>query len=101
MIKVLRYTTFRQSYFSVRRGSLTHRNPNSSKGSFLFRKYVLLYLGHEFGHHKGTFSLDKQNAFYVIWKKRTERPDIGGVTIWSRDGAPSRTGCMRGQRSDD
>ena len=29
-----------------------------------------------------------------IWKKRNERPNVGGVSIWSRNGAPSRKGCM-------
>ena len=29
-----------------------------------------------------------------IWKKRTERPNVGGVSIRSRNGAPSRKGCV-------
>ena len=29
-----------------------------------------------------------------IWKKRNERPDAGGVSIKSRNGAPSRKGCV-------
>ena len=29
-----------------------------------------------------------------IWKKRTERPNIGGVSTRSRNGAPSRKGCV-------
>ena len=29
-----------------------------------------------------------------IWKKRNERPNVGGVSIRSRNGAPSRTGCV-------
>ena len=29
-----------------------------------------------------------------IWKKRDERPNIGGVSIRSRNGAPSRKGCV-------
>ena len=28
-----------------------------------------------------------------IWKKRNERPNVGGVSIESRNGAPSRKGC--------
>ena len=28
-----------------------------------------------------------------IWKKRTEHPNVGGVSIRSRNGAPSRKGC--------
>ena len=27
-----------------------------------------------------------------IWKKRNERPDVGGVSLRSRNGAPSRKG---------
>ena len=27
-----------------------------------------------------------------IWKKRNERPNVGGVSIWSRNG--SRKGCV-------
>ena len=28
------------------------------------------------------------------WKKRKERPNVGGVSIRSRNGAPSRKGCV-------
>ena len=29
-----------------------------------------------------------------MWKKRTEHPNVGGVSIRSRNGAPSRKGCV-------
>ena len=29
-----------------------------------------------------------------IWKKHNERPNVGGVYIRSRNGAPSRKGCV-------
>ena len=29
-----------------------------------------------------------------MWKKRNERPNVGGVFIRSRNGAPSRKGCV-------
>ena len=29
-----------------------------------------------------------------IWKKRNERPNIRGVSIRSKNGAPSRKGCV-------
>ena len=29
-----------------------------------------------------------------IWKQRNERPIVGGVSIRSRNGAPSRKGCV-------
>ena len=29
-----------------------------------------------------------------IWKKRNEHPIVGGVSIRSRNGAPSRKGCV-------
>ena len=29
-----------------------------------------------------------------IWKKRNERPNVGGVSTRSRNGAPSRKGCV-------
>ena len=29
-----------------------------------------------------------------IWKMRNERPNVGGVSIRSRNGAPSRKGCV-------
>ena len=29
-----------------------------------------------------------------IWKQRNERPNVGGVSIRSRNGAPSRKECM-------
>ena len=28
-----------------------------------------------------------------VWKKRNKRPNVGGVSIRSRNGAPSRKGC--------
>ena len=29
-----------------------------------------------------------------IWEKRNERPNVGGVSTRSRNGAPSRKGCV-------
>ena len=29
-----------------------------------------------------------------LWEKRNERPNVGGVSIRSRSGDPSRKGCM-------
>ena len=29
-----------------------------------------------------------------LWKKRNERRNVGGVSIRSRNGAPSRKGCV-------
>ena len=29
-----------------------------------------------------------------IWNKRNERPNVGGVSIRSRNGGPSRKGCV-------
>ena len=29
-----------------------------------------------------------------IWKRRNERPNVGGVSIRCRNGAPSRKGCV-------
>ena len=31
---------------------------------------------------------------YFVWKQRNERPTVGGVSIRSRNGAPSRKGCV-------
>ena len=34
-------------------------------------------------------------VFYlIIWKRRNERPNIGGVSVSSRKGASSRKGCV-------
>ena len=38
-------------------------------------------------------SISKQ-FLHDIWKKRNERPNVGGVSIMSRNGAPSRKGCV-------
>ena len=37
---------------------------------------------------------DKVSKYMYIWKKRNERPNVGGVSIRSRNGAPSRKGCV-------
>ena len=29
-----------------------------------------------------------------VWEQCNERPIVGGVSIWSRNGAPSRKGCV-------
>ena len=29
-----------------------------------------------------------------IWKKRNEQPNVGGVSIRNRNGAPSQKGCV-------
>ena len=34
-----------------------------------------------------------------LWKQCNERPTVGGVSIWSKNGAASRKGC--GQWSND
>ena len=31
---------------------------------------------------------------FTVWKKDDGRPKFGGVSIRSRNGAPSRTGCV-------
>ena len=37
----------------------------------------------------------KQKVFHVTYgKKRDERPNVGGVSIRSRNGAPSGKGCV-------
>ena len=36
---------------------------------------------------------DKHFVLCNVWKKRDEPPNIGGVSIGSRNGAPSRNGC--------
>ena len=30
----------------------------------------------------------------ILWKNRNERPNVGGVSIRSRNGAPPRKGCV-------
>ena len=35
-----------------------------------------------------------KNILCNIWKQRNERPIVGGVSIRSRNGAPSRKGCV-------
>ena len=38
---------------------------------------------------------DKHFVFYyIIWKERNKRQNVGGVSIRSRNGAPSRKGCV-------
>ena len=39
---------------------------------------------------------DRINKLFLcnIRKKRSERPNVGGVSTRSRDGAPSRKGCV-------
>ena len=37
---------------------------------------------------------------FNVWEEPIERPNVGGVSIGSRDGAPSRKGCVvNGQTS--
>ena len=38
--------------------------------------------------------LRKTKNMPYIWKKRNERPSVGGVYTSSRNGAPSRKGCV-------
>ena len=38
--------------------------------------------------------ISKTFLFNRTWKKRIERPNAGGVSIRSRNGAPSRKGCV-------
>ena len=37
---------------------------------------------------------NSRNFLFNIWKQRNERPTVGGVSIRSRNGAPSRKGCV-------
>ena len=43
---------------------------------------------------QGGMKYDEQNGLCNMWKKRIERPNIGSVSIRSRNGAPSRKGCV-------
>ena len=42
---------------------------------------------------QGGYRMSKQ-FLCKIWKKRNERPNVRGVYLRSRNGAPSRTGCV-------
>ncbi|CAM9753044.1 unnamed protein product [Laminaria digitata] len=35
-----------------------------------------------------------KNIICNVWKKLNERPNVGGVSLRSRNGAPSRKGCV-------
>ena len=37
---------------------------------------------------------EQKRNIHVIWKKRNERPNVRGVSVRSRNGAPSRKGCV-------
>ena len=39
---------------------------------------------------------DKKSKKFLCntWEKRNERPDVGGVSMRTRNGAPSRKGCV-------
>lgn len=49
---------------------------------------------------QGESRLDEQNVSCDLWKKRTERPNVGGISARSGNGAPARKG-VRGQWSND
>ena len=38
--------------------------------------------------------ISKKFTCNMVWEKRNERPNVGGVSIRSRNGAPSRKGCV-------
>ena len=45
---------------------------------------------------------DKQKLLCNIWNKRNKRPIVGAVSIRSKNGAPSRKGCVvKGQMTKD
>ena len=43
---------------------------------------------------QGGDKTSNNNKNVIIWKKRDERPNVRGVSVRSRNGAPSRKGCM-------
>ena len=42
----------------------------------------------------GNTRISKKLLRNIIWKKCHERPNVEGVSIRSRNGAPSRKGCV-------
>ena len=39
--------------------------------------------------------IGKANSFHIVYGRSVnERPNVGGISIRSRNGAPSRTGCV-------
>ena len=43
-----------------------------------------------------TVEIDRISKHFLcsVWRKRNERRNVGGVSVRSRNGAPSRKGCV-------
>ena len=62
---------------------------------------TIAILGDKWWPQKAKQDGDKISKRFLcnVWKKRNERPNVGGVSIRGRNGAPSRRGCVvDGQR---
>ena len=57
---------------------------------------TIAILGHRWWPQTAKPDRDRISKQFLcnIWKTRNERPDVGGVPIRSRNGAPSRQGCV-------
>ena len=64
---------------------------------------TIAVLGHRWWPQKAKQQGDKISKKFLcnIRKKRNERPNVGGVSIRSRNGAPSRKGCAVRQATNE
>ena len=60
------------------------------------REKTIANLGYRWWPQKAKLEGDKISKKFLssIWKKRNERPNVGGVSIRSRKGVPSRKRCV-------
>ena len=69
-----------------------------SFGGLKSSEKTITILGHEIdgGHRRRNRKGDKISTYFLcnIWKRRSEGPNVGGVSVRSRNGAPSRKGCV-------
>ena len=57
---------------------------------------TMAVLGDRWWPHTAKQEGDRISKHFLcnIWKKRNERPNVGGVSIRNGNGAPSRKGCV-------
>ena len=73
-----------------------YRKPYAMFGKLESSERTIAILGDGWWPQTAKQDGDRRSKKFLcsLWKKRNERPNVGGASIRSRNGAPSRKGCV-------
>ena len=82
-----------QCKMAIGKQQLGFRRPVKVEPRYTICRLIRTLVGSGFLSSPPSLRISKQFLCHT-WKKHYERPNVGGVSIRSRNGAPSRKGCV-------